>query len=204
MAQVTINTNQISSPTWAGDFFSRDHLVPGGVNVDPALFNAVDAVVVTADGAASGSATSITIQALSGPIPVGTLLHFGTGKFAKLTVAAAAAATVLTVEAIPTAIADTNEATYPGVGDKVLLSGAAIGRTFAERVAGTDFGPAGDSDDEIYLVAFENADIDRNPAVELYRYNSVVKENFLPDFATLSAAVLAAIRANYTTTTGAA
>lgn len=204
MAKMTTNENQISSPTWTGDFLSRDHLVPGGANIDPTLFNAIDAVIVTADGIAAADAVSIDVLPLSGPIPVGTVLNFGTKKFAEVTTAAVAGAIAIAVEALPTALADADVATYKGVGTKVVASGFAIGRTFAERSAGTDFGPAADADDEVYLVAFENPDADRLPMVELYRHNSVVKENNLPGFTDLSAAVLAKIRANYSTTVGVA
>jgi hypothetical protein len=82
-------------------------------------------------------------------------------------------------------------------------SGTAIGRTIAERDAGTGFGPAAAADDEIYLVAFDITDAVRNPDVELYRHNSIVKENFLPGWAGLASGVKTAIRARYTCTLGA-
>lgn len=88
-------------------------------------------------------------------------------------------------------------------GRKNVVAGTAIGRTYAERDAGTGFGPASDLDDEIYLVALDVTDAAVNPAVELYRHGSIVKENFLPNWAGLSAAVQAAIRDAYDTTRGA-
>jgi hypothetical protein len=205
MAQKMIfNPNEISSPTWAGDFMGRDHLVPGGANIDPTQFKALDAVIVTADGANNAAATVLNVDALTGPIPVGTILHFGPGKFARLTSAAPAGAEALNVEALPTAIADNNQAVYAGAGKKVIRSGTAVGRTFAERANGDPFGPADPTDSEIYLVAFENPEPDRNPVVELYRHGSVVKENFLPDYNLLPTGILDAIRALYTTTEGTA
>ena len=60
-------------PGFIGDVLSRDHLLPGGVKIDAALFNSIDAVkaVVGAAGAAIG-ATSIPVDALSDKIPSGT------------------------------------------------------------------------------------------------------------------------------------
>jgi hypothetical protein len=79
-----------------------------------------------------------------------------------------------------------------------------VGRTFAERAAGTAFGPYAANDDEVYLVVYDVLDVSVNNDVDLYRPGSVVKENFLPDFADWAAADLAALRAAYVTTRGAA
>lgn len=82
------------------------------------------AVLVKLNGAASADATSLTVDALSGAIPAGTLLHFGESKeFARVTVAAAAGATSLTVEALPAAIEDNDEAYYAGDGVKRIKAG---------------------------------------------------------------------------------
>ena len=87
-------------------------------------------------------------------------------------------------------------------GFKPIPSGTPIGRTYAERDAGTAFGPADAADDEVYLVAFAVRDALRNNDVELYRHNSIVKENFLPNFAGIAAGVIAKIRSLYSTTKG--
>lgn len=203
MAQVTTSTNTLTSPAWAGDILDREHLVPGGARIDAAQFLALDSVVVTTTALAAAGATSIAVTALSGAIPNGTILYFGESQeFAMLTVAAAAGATTLTVQALPVQIESGDVATYTGTGVKTVYSGTPIGRTFAERAAGTAFGPAGAADDEVYLVAFDVMDAARNADVELYRYGSIVKENFLPNFSTIIAGVLTKIRANYQTTRG--
>lgn len=85
-------------------------------------------------------------------------------------------------------------------GVKYVQSGTIIGRSIAERDAGTGFGPAADTDDEIFLVAFDISDAAKVEDVELYRQNSVVYENFLPAFAAASAAVKAALRDRYVCT----
>jgi hypothetical protein len=206
MARIVDSTNVLTPPAWAGDYGNREHLVPGGAKLLASAFSDTDAVVVDVGAAgAAAAATSIPVNALSGPIPSGTVLNFGTNKFARLTAAAAAGATSLTVAAIPTALVDADVATYAGVGTTVLVpSGTVIGRTFAEREAGTAFGPAAAADDEIYLVWQDVTDVTLNNDVELYRHGSVVKENFVPGWSALAAGVIAKIRVLYECTTGAA
>ncbi len=199
MAGVTSGPNRTTGViAWIGDYLDREHLLPGGARLDAAQFRAEDAVVVTvgAAGAVAG-ATSIPVTALSGPIPNGTVLDFGGAKFARLTAAAVAGATTLTVAALPTALAAGDTATYPGTLKKTVVSGTAVGRTFAERDAGTGFGPAVDTDNEIFLLAFEVTDAARDPNCELYRHGSIVKENFLPGFAAHPAALQTALRSRY-------
>ncbi len=204
MAKITFGEESLTPPAWAGDYFNREHLVPGGAKVDASAFNAPDAVVVTVGAAgAAVDATSVPVAALSGPIPAGTTLDFGGDKFATLTAAAAAGAETLTVRALVTALVEDDTATYAGAGAlKNIPSGTPIGRTFAERANGDAFGPADDSDDEIYLVAFDVTDADNNADVELYRHGSIVKENYLPGFASMDSDLLAEIRALYQTTRG--
>lgn len=85
---------------------------------------------------------------------------------------------------------------------KPIQSGTLIGRTYAERDAGTGFGPAEATDNEIYLVAFDVTDAMQNDDVELYRHNSLVKENKLPGWGALAVALQDKIRELYTTTLG--
>lgn len=197
--QMTTTGPTFTAPRWAGDYGHRDSLVPGGVKLDAAQFLAPDAVIVTVGvaGAIQG-ATSVPVAALSGAIPNGTVLDFGTNKFAKLSAAAAAGATALTVVALPTALSSGNTATYGGTGYKVVPSGTAIGRTLAERDASTPYGPAAAADDEIFLIYFEIEDVTHINDGVLYRHGRVVHENLLPGFASLASGVKDAIRANYT------
>ena len=196
------------APAWAGDFRGRDQLVPGGGMVDAAQFNATDAVVVSVTAAAVAGAASVTVAALSGPVPAGTTLDFGGAKFAVLTAPAAKNATTLTVRPIPTALAIGDTATYKGVGRKLLKSGTAVGRTNAEREANAAYGPAAATDDEIMLLAYDVSDAEQANECELYRSNAglIVKENFLPEVkaGTMIAAVLTAIRNRYVCVRGAA
>lgn len=208
MASVsTVGFDQTQLPAWAGDYFSREHVVPGGAKLDASQFLAADGTkaVVAAAGAA-GDATSIPLKtALVNAIPNGTSLDFGGKKFARLTAAAAKGATTLTVAALPTALVEDDTATYAGTGTKKKLvpSGTVIGRTLAERDAKTGYGPADPADDEIYILVFDVTDAENNPDADLYRWGSLVKETFLPDWSNLDAGVQDAIRANYHCTIGA-
>ncbi len=265
-------------PQWMGDFGDRQNLVPGGALLAASQFSRADEVTVqmsadavrdattlnvdalsgpvpagtildfrtadftvTADGNAIATATSITVDALPGAVPAGTILDFeDAGKFALVTADAAAGATSLTVEALPEQIDDDDEATYrgqnkfavtsaaaaegatsitvealgeqindnetavyEGVGLRHVPSGTIIGRTFAERAAGTGFGPVDFTastsvdDDEVYILAFDVEDADDNPECELFRHGGLVKENLLPDWSTLDSILQAWVRNNH-------
>ncbi len=195
-------------PEWAGDVLTRDHNLPGGVKLDAAAFNSADAVrvVVGAAGAAEG-ATTVPVDALEGALPSGAVLDFGGAKFARLTAAADAGDTALAVSALPTALVDNDTAYYNAPGSKRrVANGTVIGCTYAELEAGADsgvlWGPAGDADDIVRIVLHDVVDVDENPDAEVYRAGSLVKVNFLPGWATLSAAVRGKIRAQYETTVG--
>lgn len=190
---------QSSRPRWMGDYSGREHVMPFGVKLDPAQFNAVDAVKVTVGvGGAAADAVTVPVTALSGPIPIGTVIDLGGKKFARLTAAAAKDAVSLTVAPLATALVAGDTGTYAGVGKKQVPSGTLIGRTNAERDAFAAWGPADVAgDDEIYLTVREAADLAKNNDTEIYRHNSVVKENYLPGWATLAGGVKTKIRALY-------
>jgi len=206
MAQVTFVTNTKGTPEWCADFLSREHLMPFPARLDPSQFVDQNGVLVKANGAAAQAATSVTVDALLAPLPLGALLRFlpGAGKLAVLTAAAAEGATSITVEALPTAIADNDEARYSPDNRRTILDGTLVGRTTAERLANTPFGAAADTDDEFYIVAFTVDDALVNPDIELVRPGTVIKENYLPDWTTISANanLLAKLRGVYRCITG--
>lgn len=180
------NFNEIQStpPKWNGDYFDQDSIMPFGIKLDAAQFNAVDAVKVTVGANAAVDAVSVTVAALPGPIPSGTVIDFGGKKFARLTAPAAKNAVTLAVAALATALVATDTGTYPGVGKKSVPSGTLVGRTIAERDAGASWGPANvAADDEIYLTIRDNSDLTKDATNEVYRHKKVVKENYLPGFA---------------------
>lgn len=90
-------------------------------------------------------------------------------------------------------------------GRKHIPSGTPLGRTIAERNAGTGFGPALETDDEVFLLAFDIDDATANPDATMYRPGAQVAENFLPGYGTtITVAVLAKIRTLYLCMRGAA
>lgn len=201
---VTEATSATTARAWVGDFLNREHLIPGGAKLDAAQFYGERSVKVALGASAIATATSLTVAALSGAIPSGTLIDFGTNKFARLSAAAAAGATTLTVSAIPTALSGSEIGYYLPTGAfKTVPSGTVLGRTISERDANTGYGVAGDSDDEVYILAFDVVDATVNNDVTLYKPGSVVKDNFLPGFAALSTAVKAKLRTAYVCTKGA-
>jgi hypothetical protein len=205
MASITITDFAATyTPAWAGDYTGREHNLPGGARVLASAFNAPDAVVVVVGAAgAAQAATSVPVDALSGAIPNGTVLSFGTNKFARLTAAAAAGATSLTVAALPTALVDDDTATYAGLLGKRIDAGTLLGRTRTERDAGTGFGPWASGDEEVYLLQFPVTDAAQNPDCELYRHGALVKENLLPGWDDRPAGEKTAIRAAYECVRGA-
>ncbi len=88
-------------------------------------------------------------------------------------------------------------------GKRYVAAGSLIGRTFAERTADTAFGAAADTDDEVFIVAYDIYDLNEINDAEVLRHGTLIKENFLPGWADVSAALKAKVRASYQTTTGA-
>jgi hypothetical protein len=87
--------------------------------------------------------------------------------------------------------------TADSAGMKRVAAGTCLGRTRAERDAGTGLSPWVTGDEEVFLIAFDVIDAATNADVELYRPGSMVYENQLPGWSGLSAGLKAAIRATY-------
>lgn len=192
-----------TAPRWCARFLGPENLHRAPAKVDASQFNAQDAVVVDLSAGASAGAVSISFVALDGPIPAGSLIDFGTTKLAITTAAAPAGATSVAVRALPTALLTTDMGTYRGVGTVAIPSGTYLGRTFAERDAGTGYGPAADTDDERFLSAWPITNARTNPDVELVRHGVEIRTNFLPEYDTLASAVKAKLITDYVPITGA-
>lgn len=199
MAKNQYTGNVLSRPRWAGDYLSDESLMPTPYRLDPAQFTDQAGIVVTVDVAgAAQSATSIPVVAITLPnqaaqaaiaagsvmIPAGRNLWFGGTKFAHVTADVLLGATTISVAALPTALVSGDVATFSRFGAAAVRSGTVVGRTLAERDAGTNFGPAAVGDDEIFIVAFDKPDLSRDSDFEAYKPHAgkVVYENFLPDY----------------------
>ena len=206
MAKVTFTSNEKTGPKWLADVLDPNvNMVRAPAKLNAAGFEDYESVLVKLSAAALADATSLAVDALSGAIPSGTMLYCGESKeFALTTAAAAAGAEEITVQALPSALEDNDEAYYrPKAPRKMIPSGTLVGRTVAERAAGTGYGPATvASDDEIYLTIFDVEDAADNADVELLKHGCTVKENYLPNWDNLGSTVQAKIRALYTCITG--
>lgn len=206
MALMIFKGNAITAPKWLGDWGDDDAILAIPARVDPTQFPDDSGVSVTVDTAgAIATATSIPITALTSPqttvqplvaagqvlIPSGSVLSFGivgSGKFAKLTADGKYGDTSLSVEALPTALVSLDKAVFSFGGAEYIQSGRLLGRTYAERAAFTAFGAANvQNDDEIFLMVFDVVNARLNPDCELLRHGRQVKENYLPDYATMVA-----------------
>lgn len=205
-AQTTNPTYAQYNKRWAGDFLNREHLIPGPFRLDAAQFPATGVGALTISvgaGGAAAAATSVPVAITGGgTLPVGTVLRFGDGKYARTTAEATSATTSLAVEALAAALVADDTANYSPTGNAHVPSGTIVGRTQAEADAKTGFGPAASTDDFIYIVAFDVVDASDNPDCEMYRPNSQVKTNFLPVWDSLAAALQTAVRSRYICTTG--
>ena len=209
---VNLHGPTIGPPQWAADGTGAEYLMRGPFKVTAAAFPTLDAVTVKLNGAAAAAATSLTVDALTGAVLAGTVLLFPNanpllpGAIAVVAADAAATDTAISVVALEKAIADNAEAVVNGSGKRAIRSGTVVGRTIAERDAGTGFGQPASTDDEIRIVAFDIVDADANNDCELYKPGSLVYENFLANIAFVAAtsALLDKLRATYICTLGAA
>lgn len=203
MLGTTFYGNNLQAPRWMGDYGTREHLEAWPALLDPTQFTDSSGVPITVTASAIQGATSVTVSALTPSlypattiigsgnilIPNGSVIDLGGAKFARLAADAKVGDTTLTVSALPTALAGTETGVYnPYPNRKTIPSGTIVGRTFAQRDAGNPFHAGLVTDDELFLVAYDVIDANRDSSATLYRHRSLVKENYLPNYATLSAA----------------
>jgi hypothetical protein len=202
---MSLGTMTNTQPNWVGDFLNRDALLPGGGRIDATLFAAYPGpVTVALTAPAAIGSTSLTVTALSAAIPAGTSLNFGIyGKYAVVATTTAAAATALPVLAIDQALLTGDTATFAGSTYVQVPSGTFVSRTFAQRAAGAKFHPAINTDEEFFLTGHDVPNALVNDEVSLVRPHAcVIKENLLPGFTGMSAALKTVLRAQFMTTIG--
>jgi len=199
MAKMTFEVDKsYMQPNWAAEPIGPQNMIPGGAQLVPALFPSSDSFTVTVTAAATaGASVNIAVAALAGDIPAGFILNFGSGKYATLNAKAVKGATTINVN-LAANLVGTETYVYPGIsGKKFIKAGTLVGRTYAERDAGTGFGPYATGDDEVYLLAFDTPDADALPDCELLRNQTLVRDHLLPGWATLPAATQVVIRTKY-------
>lgn len=201
---VTTNPNKRTAPAWRGDFGGREHIVPRPAKVDPNQFVDSQAVKVALSANAAQNAVTLTVVALTAAIPANVVLYFGAGKFARTTGLTAAGATVVNVQAIPTALVNGDIAYYETRRELHIPGGILLGRTTAEAINGDPFGPwaNGDDDGETFLLYQDITDARTLNDAELYRPGSAVKINYLPGYASLAVGAVAKIKQLYHTYQG--
>lgn len=201
---------RVAIPNWFGEAYDEKSLIPGGALVTVAAFPASDAVRVVA-GAAGAAASAVSIP-LAGPlllqsdgsplfvgqvaIPVGSLIDFGGAKVAIVTANVLRGATTIAVRALPTAIVAADIGLYMGIAKRNASSGTLVGRTIAERNTGARLEPWAIGDEDFYLVMWDQ-ELAILEEVALVRPNTLVKENWLPGWAAMTAPMQAAIRGRY-------
>lgn len=197
----------LTRPQWMGSHADADDLLPGGSKLDDGSFTQYGTsmdVTLTADAAIGDVA--LAVSALAAALPPGTVLNFGTAKAAYVTQLAASGATALVVSPLANVIPTASVAHFQGWYSKEVPSGTFVSRTFAQRAAGTGFHPAVAAEDEYFLTAFDVKDVnlDNDVSLLLPFTGFVVKENFLPNIAGITAvgAVLTLLRARYNCTIG--
>jgi len=103
------------------------------------------------------------------------------------------------VHILPGGVQLASAGSWSGLTNNIVPAGTLVGRTNAEKLAGADFGPAADADDEVFIVVDEAsvaAGSDRGTNV--LRMGSVVKYNFLPSWAGASATLKGKLHSFYT------
>lgn len=116
----------------AGQFLNFGEYAPVTVTVNDADVNATE--------------TGITVTALSGPIPAGTILEFSDGTYAELSADADAGATTLTVQALAADITDAATATFNGGTMQARVTAAADKGATTVAVDELQFGIADDAE----------------------------------------------------------
>lgn len=203
MAQVTWSSSAFQSPAWMAEELAPEKLMPGGARLDAAQFPAEDQQTITlaAGAVAVGSNRTLNLTAaLQFNIPAGTILDFGAGEFCTLVNGATKGATSITGVTVAADLEGGESYVFRGVSTrKPVDSGILVGRTFTERSNGVGFGPAdvATPDDQIFLTAFGVTDAAVNPDVTLLRHGTLIYENLLPNWSTLTSQQQAAIRARY-------
>ena len=142
-----------------------------------------DSFYVQLAAAALAAATSLTVDALEGPLKAGQLLYFGqAGELARLSADAATGATTLAVDAIPAALEDNDRALVRGTVGKSIAAGTAM----AELASGEAIPRASVTGAETasFILATAASETSKTDALTGYGgyVGGTIYQNLLPDF----------------------
>lgn len=200
---VTFKKYQRVTPNWLGAKITDPKVViPGGILLNAAEFYREDRVTVTlaAGAVTSGANKTLTAAtALTGNIPAGTILDFGAGEFATLTAGATKGSTSIAGVTLASDLEGGESATYAGVGKIRAEGGTFVGRTLAERDAGTGYGIADPASDEQFALLLHDVDLSEEDVAAAVQPNAgnVIYENLLPGWAALSTNAKTKVRSLY-------
>lgn len=201
MVGVKYNSFTRTDPQWCAEFLAPERLIPAGTQADISQFSFSDAqtITLTPGAVAAGEGVTLTLASpLTAPIRKGQTLDFGAGEIFTLSERAEQGATSL-VGDLADAVEGGESAEYAGISARTYVpDGIFVGRTFAERDAGDKFGPAEiTTDDEVYLVAFANDDLETDAGITFVRHRHLIYENKLPGWGEMNAAEKAKVRELY-------
>lgn len=173
-----------SRPSFVGDERSVTR-EPGGRQIDwdyitDAYRTTVKRVVL--NGAVAADAVAITVDALTVALKPGDLLWFGQAKeFVRVTAPAAVGATSVTVEAVPTALEDNDEAIVGGSGSKVVPAGTVMAELSSGKLVPRAIRPG--SETAIGILETNATEDSRTDALSGYGLivGGVLYENLLPE-----------------------
>lgn len=99
---------------------------------------------------------------------------------------------------------DTTGFTADAYGHITIPSGTLVGQTAAQHASGAPYHKAVDTDDVVYLVAFDVINAERSPLATLYKHTELIKEKYVPAVldGSISATLLTKLRAAYETQPG--
>lgn len=199
MARMEISGNQFTKPHWCADFtVGSERMSPIPAKLDRAAFNNYYGVDIQLAGAAIVGATSLTVAAISLPLPTANLLsatgvriipngsiivfNNATGQMCRLSADANQGDTTLTVYPIPVAFTGTEDTKWDGFNIIFVPSGVLVGRP----VWGTGLWEPGNplTHAEMALLFYDVPNLIEQNNCELLRPNmgTTVKLNYLPQY----------------------
>lgn len=202
MAKMNYSGNVVDTPPWLAAKLEDDSLLRYPAKLNTTGFINQLGILVNVTGTVATDATSIPVTALApmynSPVPLvalgrvlipaGTVLDFGGKKYVRTTADAKQGDTSIAVSAVGVALAANDKTYWKWDLRTYIFSGVLLGRTLAERDAGTGFGIADTTNDEEFgILMFDLNDAYNNNDIELLAPSKMTEiyENWLPTYSTV-------------------